>query len=87
MVTVYEAQLINQRIDDTHARLDRTTAEIRGDIEELKQLIIENRIQNENCKKECFKRLELLEHFKTKVLTIISGISLLSGLVIGRLMI
>ena len=68
-----ELELINRRFDD-----------LKLDIQEIKQTLKEGTEHYRLIKIDCNKRMTVLEHFKTRILGITTGISLIVGLLVGR---
>jgi len=76
-MTPSELELINKRFDDLRA-------ELKSDLLDIKGLIRENTEHYRIVRVDCNKRITVLEHFRTKIIGITSGISLIVGLIIGR---
>ena len=68
-----ELDLINKRFDD-----------LRSELLDIKALVRENIEYYRTVKIDCNKRISVLEHFRTKIIGITSGVSLIVGLLIGK---
>ena len=72
-----ELDLINKRFDDLRS-------ELKSDLLDIKALIRVNTEHYRITHIDCNKRISVLEHFRTKIIGITSGVSLIVGLLVGR---
>jgi len=72
-----EFYLINKRFDDIRD-------EIKSELFDIKVTLKDIQTSYQTQKITCNNRITTLEHFKTKIIGITSGVSLIVGLLVGR---
>ena len=82
-----EFHLINQRFDDVGKRFDDLRDELKSELSDIKGTLKDIQTSYQSQKFICNNRLTTLEHFKTRILGITTGVSLIAGLIIGKLVI
>ena len=75
-----EFYLINKRFDDIRD-------EIKSELSDIKVTLKDIQSSYQTQKFTCNNRITTLEHFKTRILGMATGVSLITGLIIGKLVI